>query len=836
MTWIREPLVGSDEELEADDPEDEDQTPETSVGLPGGGVDIERWSLRLGAEGGARRELFLEAAVSGTMRFRLASDADRFVSSALREPVTPTPFDVTLGVSSQRGLYLGDGGALELDIPVHRSIGGVVEVRTLHLGVRPGEEALRISAGITASAEIGPVHLIVQRIGLESAWSFPEDRDGNLGALDVRLGFLPPTGVGLVIDAPGIGGGGFVEHDHNRGRYAGALHLKLAERIDIKALCVVDTDVPDLPDGYSALVSLAVTWSPPVPLLLGFTLNGIGGLLGINRTINVEALRSGLKTGAMDAILFPRDPLRDLPRLLGQVRSVFPPAPGMIVAGPVLKIGWGKPTLVEFTLGVIVELPRRSLLSPRRILVVGQALIERPKGQETIRLRLDGLGVIDRVRGESGIDLSLFDSTILGSTVQGDAVYRSRTSGSNPFSGLSVGGFHPEFPVPTGLPFLNRFSLNLTGGDNPRILFAGYFAITSNTVQFGARADFFYKKGGFSVAALISLDVLIDRESDEWIADFSLGATVKWRGRTLFGVQLDGTLGGNAVLFIRGRAKISIWIWSKTFTVDKTLRERRAPPLPRSIDPMPELLQALKDPDNWIAQDPREAERLAVFGDIDAVDGVVAHPLGRIGVRQQVVPLSMNIARFRGARPRGTGRFEIRRVLINGEAQDGMRPLREHFAPGEFLELSDDERLARPSFERMQNGVEVGSDAISHGPGTRVDIGFDTILIDDIDEPATEPVVHTSPASEIVNAVAQGAVARKRADRPGAQKYAGASRGLHLRDQGYAVVSRDTLAADADIGRETDGTFTSAWEAKKRAESRTGSGRLLQVVAEADAA
>ena len=162
--------------------------------------------------------------------------------------------------------------------------------------------------------------------------------------------------------------------------------------------------------------------------------------------------------------------------------------------------------------------------------------------------------------------------------------------------------------------------------------------------------------------------------------------------------------------------------------------------------------------------------------------------------------------------------------------------MKEHFAPGEFLDLSDDQRLARPSFERMQNGVEAGSDVVSHGAGTRVAVGFDTILVDDIEEPTPQPVVHTPDAAEIIAAVAQGGVARKRANRPGAAKFAGEARGLHLRDQGYAVVSRDTLTADPDAGSVSDGTYTSAWEAKKHAERQGRSRHALQVVAEMEAA
>ena len=55
---------------------------------------------------------------------------------------------------------------------------------------------------------------------------------------------------------------------------------------------------------------------------------------------------------------------------------------------------------------------------------------------------------------------------------------------------VSVGGFHPQF-TPPPLPFPNpkRVSLNILNHSNARIQVMGYFAITSNTAQFGARAE-----------------------------------------------------------------------------------------------------------------------------------------------------------------------------------------------------------------------------------------------------------------------------------------------------------------------------------------------------------
>ena len=60
--------------------------------------------------------------------------------------------------------------------------------------------------------------------------------DGNAGPFDVGLEALLPTGLGLVIDAPGVVGGGFLRFDPQKEEYSGMLELQIAEKIAVKAI------------------------------------------------------------------------------------------------------------------------------------------------------------------------------------------------------------------------------------------------------------------------------------------------------------------------------------------------------------------------------------------------------------------------------------------------------------------------------------------------------------------------------------------------------------------------------------------------------------------------
>ena len=89
-----------------------------------------------------------------------------------------------------------------------------------------------------------------------------------------------------------IKGGGFLIFDPDRGEYGGILDVKLMQ-IGVKAIGLLSTKNPG---GWSLLLIITAQL-PPIQLGFGFTMTGIGGLLGVQHTINTGALSSGLSTG-----------------------------------------------------------------------------------------------------------------------------------------------------------------------------------------------------------------------------------------------------------------------------------------------------------------------------------------------------------------------------------------------------------------------------------------------------------------------------------------------------------------------------------------------------------
>jgi hypothetical protein len=147
-----------------------------------------------------------------------------------------------------------------------------------------------------------------------------------------------------------------------------------------------------------------------------------------------------------------------------------------------------------------------------------------------------------------------------------------------------VGGFNPRYPAPVGFPSLTRLAVNITRGDNPRVRLDAYLALTSNTVQIGARADLFVGFSSFSVEGYLGFDALFQFSPFRFVTDFSGGVDLKWKGHSLAGIHMEATLAGPTPWHIRGEATFSVWIFDKTVSIDKTFGSEEQPSLPHRFE------------------------------------------------------------------------------------------------------------------------------------------------------------------------------------------------------------------------------------------------------------
>jgi len=362
-------------------------------------------------------------------------------------------------------------------------------------------------------------------------------------------------------------------------------------------------------------------------------------------------------------------------------------------------------------------------------------------------------------------------------------------------------------------------------------------------VQFGARAELFASAAGFSIQGEIGYDVLIQFDPFFFLAEFHAQLQLKRGSTNLFKVRVEGSLAGPRPLHLKGKATFEILWWDVTIRVDVTLVKGERPLAPAPIDVLPRLQEALRHPDNWVTRLPQGQRPVVTLTTRAESTEILLHPLGTLEVKETVVPLNMEISRFGQTAPAGERRFTITSVNIGGDEQVP-RMVRDFFAPAQFLELTDDEKLSRPSFEQMDAGVTFMSDAIVFTT-ERSDwleakaIEFETWILDkgtNVTESADEKdaqgvrMFYQLSAQLFSRQARFGAAGTSELRRTGKARYRTTLAKHKIAKEGWTIVDRDDLTPQPVTGVE-EGRPASYSEAvqelhKLKEESPTRASRL----------
>lgn len=712
--------------------------------------------------------------------------------------------DVTLGVDTSRGLTVGGGARVVL--PARPKL-GPLDLREISLEVPPGARGV-IDLGTTIKASIGGVIQATVagsglRIGID-----PAAVAGGVNPLSVAL--KPPTGIGLLIDAGLVKGGGFLEE--RSGGYGGALQLRLGP-VEVRAVGLLTLE-PD----FALVVVMSISFMPPIDLTFGFTLNAVGGVLGIEHRLDGDALSAGLTSGALDNIMFPADPVAAAPTILDTLETVFPVDQGSIVIGPMVEVGWGRPvSFLTAQVGVIISLP------DPLIAIIGRVRIALPAPQlPIIDLRAVVYGEI--TPDHLLIKVSLNGSRIACISVNGDMALLVRWGGE-PEIAITAGGFHPRFNPPKGLGGLQRLSMDLSPPAILTLRAEAYFAITTNSVQLGTRTEMGADLGIADISGHFGFDALVLFSPNfSFALDANAGLTVRVFGVTLLGVQLQLHLSGPAPWYAQGSAEVEVlWASANVDVGPFTWGDADNPP-PMPVDARQLVRDALHhNPAAWQALVPPDADRAVRIKPVAPSDvEVTIHPLGLFEVRQHVVPLETVVNRV-GANPvaEGQRRINFGVPLVNDAKASALSPVTDLFAPGTFLDLSEDQKLSRPSFEPMLAGARLrppGENAPFTG-SRQADLRYETFVCDDDDLAgvSSRGVLGVRDALALNSPFAAlRAGAAGRSELRARQRYAAPSEPIVLAHTGeVAVVSKVTLVAQAGA---TFATYTHAAEARLAAD------------------
>ncbi|MEU4446937.1 DUF6603 domain-containing protein [Actinosynnema sp. NPDC050801] len=650
------------------------------------------------------------------------SGGDSFIRAITGGGRLESTFDLRALWTPSTGLRLSGSAAVELGIPVHVQL-GPIEIVMLYLRAGlagDGSVPVELSGGFRAA--IGPIQATVDRIGLLVTARFP-DKGGNLGPLDLEFGFKPPNGVGLVVDAGVVRGGGYLYIDADRGEYAGALELDFAGIVVLKAIGLISTRMPDGSSGFSLLIIITAEFGTGIQLGFGFTLLGVGGILGLNRAMRLQPMIDGVRSGSVERILFPHDVVDNAPQIISDLRAIFPAKQGTFVIGPMVKLGWGTPTLVRVSVAVIIEIPGDAA-------VVGVLKIALPAEEVAVVLvQMAFVGAVERDRERVWFFGAIYDSRILFMTLEGDLGVLAAFGDDADFV-LSLGGFHPSYtPPPMPFPTPRRIALDILNTPTQGLRVEGYFALTTNTLQFGARVDL---RMGFSACGLnghVAFDALVQFSPLYFIVDISGSVSLDVFGFGMASVRLSFQLSGPSPWRAKGTAELSLLFFDIEIDFDVTWGERRDTALP-PVSAMQVLAAELGKAENWRALPPSGAVPLVSLRELDpVVDTLVLHPVGMLRVTQRVVPLDVTVARIGSQRPADASRLSVTVASTDLTKQGDVL---ERFAPAQFQDFGDDEKLSKPAFQAMPGGLDVSVTGVQLTAGplvTRV-VRYELVTVD----------------------------------------------------------------------------------------------------------
>ncbi len=289
--------------------------------------------------------------------------------------------------------------------------------------------------------------------------------------------------------------------------------------------------------------------------------------------------------------------------------------------------------------------------------------------------------------------------------------------GNEPNFVVSVGGFNPRFvPPPLPFPTPQRIQVDILEESYARMRAEGYFAVTTNTVQFGAHVEMFFGFSALSVEGEAGLDALIQFSPFHFIVEISTSFSVKVFGAGVFGVGIHLTVEGPTPWHAHGTASISILFFSievpsrrhagRSPQHDAPAGRGHADPWRlssastatgrRSCPRAPHLMVSLR------TLPPSEAE-------------LVLHPVGTLQVSQRTIPLDLTLDKVGSQKPSDANRFALS-VTSAGMAKT--RNMQEPFAPAQFVETDDATKLSEPAFAPQDSGLELAPEGNVYASGT----------------------------------------------------------------------------------------------------------------------
>ena len=367
---------------------------------------------------------------------------------------------------------------------------------------------------------------------------------------------------------------------------------------------------------------------------------------------------------------------------------------GTFLIGPMAKLGWGTPTLVSLSLGVIIEIPGN-------IAILGVLQVALPtEDAALIVLQVNFVGAIEfdkqarlllrrAVRVARAVHHASRARWALLVAFGDDAELRASASAA---STRASARRRCRSRAP------RRIALNILNAAVARVRVEGYFAVTTNTVQFGARAELFFGFDALSVEGHLGFDALFQFSPFYFIVDdlgVVLGEGLR-RRRCSASASAVRARGPDAVARAAARARSRCCSSTSTSTSTSPGARARDTTLP-PIAVLPLLAAELEQG--------RELARAAAgrgatcscrcASSMPARGALVLHPVGTL--RDQPARRAARPHARQGRQPEADATSKRFTLSVAGRrARRSAATSHEPFAPAQFQDIDDADEAVAP--------------------------------------------------------------------------------------------------------------------------------------------
>jgi hypothetical protein len=179
--------------------------------------------------------------------------------------------------------------------------------------------------------------------------------------------------------------------------------------------------------------------------------------------------------------------------------------------------------------------------------------------------------------------------------------------------------------------------------------------------------------------------------------------------------------------------------------------------------------------------------------------------MGSATLRQKVLPFNRTLERFGQHAIQGPNRYDVDAVSVGTAPATDWALVQEHFAPADFEELNETEKLSRASFEPMDAGVKVGGDFVDGPLGELkvAELEYETRIVDSPWDGRALPRFRLDRLVQLAT-VLRGSTVRSVFAQTGPTKFAATEKAppaVTLAAEEYAVATVDTLAPRPDVAR-----------------------------------